>query len=567
MEILKNVKMSLNFNLRSVEAKKTKTPIYCVLKLDEKQYKIGFSCSINAAFWNKKKQCADISVNMTEEERNNNLMVNKKIKDILQDYQNYFSYLCTCDNEISKQDIKDYITNIVNVQKSQIMANKNAIPPKRTITAKTLLKKAFEMYYPIDITKEGTRKTQENRLNAFFNYIEETKKGDTPKLLTQEGINDYQEYLQSNGKSAKVINQYVQIICRLVNDILCIKSDFRKYNLSMVKYSPIADKRNKEETKKRALTKDEINAIKCVDTLTEKENEYRDIFVMQLNTGVRYSDLGKLFFKDYKEQIIEGVKTYIINTQKESITAAIAVNDEILRIQKKYEGGFKYAKFEEDKKNRDKYNNSLKHICEKAGLTQIEVYYIDKGGKKVKEEKRFCDIITNHFARHTFITLKLREGYTCEEVCKMTGHADTSMIEHIYEHLTDEDKAKEVAKAVVRVENKKDESTDKGCDFANEILIAKQAKDNYKLNKVIEIKYILNAMYANNHQIKVCIHDRFQLIKVNELFADFPTNEELSRVYDGANIIDIINERLRNHDLILGDDYIIRTFKRNTSNS
>ena len=553
MQVINDIKLSLNFNVREKQAKPTETIIYCVVRINDKQLKLSCDMKVNASRWDKRKQECAICANMVESERENSITVNRKINAIKIAYNDYFNYLCTCEN-ISTDEISNTIKNIVSQQRNiDIMANHNAIPPKRTTTATTLLKKAFDLYYPVDSTKESTRHTQENRLKAFFNYIKDAKVGDTPKLLTQDGINDYKEYLSAKGKvSADIINQNCQMICRLVNNILCVKSDFRKYNISAVRYSNIVDKRKKDDTKKRALTEDEIKAIVNAENLTDMEKEYRDIFMMQLNSGVRFSDLAKLFNDDYKTETNEGVTTYILMTQKEDITAAIVANGTITELQKKYKNGFQYVDFS----NTQKYNTNLRKVCEKANLTKAESYYIDKGGKKIKEEKRFCDIISNHFARHTFITMKLRDGYSPDELKNMTGHADTKMIEKIYQHLTESDKAKQVAKAHKRiVEQEKPTVTTN--ESVNDAIIAAQAKENFIVKKDNDINYILKKIYMNNTLIRVKNGDTIEEIFVSDFLNDFPTNDELKDIRNGANIIDILNKRFSTQKATLQKDYHI----------
>lgn len=555
MELIKNVKLSLNFNVREQKAKPTDTIVYCVVRINDKQLKLSCDMKVNAIYWDKRKQECAVCSNMVESERENSIVVNQKINAIKIAYNEYFNYLCGCEC-VSTDEITDTIKNIVSQQRTNdIMANHNAIPPKRTITATTLLKKAFEMYYPIDSTKASTRKTQENRLKAFFNYIKDAKIGDTPKLLTQEGVNDYKEYLLEKGKvSADIINQNCQIICRLVNNELCVKSDFRKYGFSAVRYNNIKDTRKKDDNKKRALTENEIQAITNVENLTETETEFRDIFLMQLNCGVRFSDLEKLFNGDYLTETNEGVTTYTLMTQKEDITAVIYASDEIIDLQNKYKDGFKYFDF----KSGTKYNYFLRKIFEKAHLTQTETYYIDKGGKKIKKEERFCDIITNHFARHTFITTMLRNGYSTEEVSKMTGHADDEMIKQVYEHLTASDKAKQVAKAHKRIaaqqENQK-ESTEN--ESVSDAIIAQQAREKYIIEKDNEINFILKKIYMNNVSFKIKNGDVIQDFSTIKFLEDFPTKEELKDIRNGVNIVDVLNKRFNAHNATITEDYKI----------
>ena len=554
MQVIKNVKLSLNFNIREKQAKPTDTIVYCVVRINDKQLKLSCDLKVNASRWDKRKQECAVSANMVDSERENSINVNRKINAIKIAYNEYFDYLCTCAC-VSTDEITDTIKNIVSQQRTNvIMANHNAIPPKRTTTATTLIKKAFGMYYPIDSTKQSTRKTYERFLNAFLCYIKDAKVGDTPKLLSQDGLNDYKDYLLNHGNSAKGINQYCSLICRLVNDVLCVKSDFRKYGFSIVRYTNIKDTRKKDDSKKRALSEEEIQAITNAENLTEKEKEYRDIFVMQLNCGVRFSDLEKLFNGDYQEETNEGITTYIVNTQKEGITAAIVANDTIIALQNKYKDGFKFVDFS----NGSKYNEYLRKVAEKANLTQVETYYINEGGKKVEKQERFCDVVSSHFARHTFITMKLREGYSAEEVSKMSGHADTAMIDKIYEHLDEHDKAKQVAKAHKRITAQQENQTETAeNNSVNDAIIAQQAREKYLVEKDNDINFVLKKIYMNNVSFKIKNGDEFQDFSTIKFLEDFPNNDELNEIRNGVKVIDVLNKRFSAHNATITDEYRI----------
>ena len=554
MQVIKNVKLSLNFNVREKQAKPTDTIVYCVVKVNDKQMKLSCDLKVNASRWDKRKQECTVSAYMVESERENSINVNRKINAIKIAYNDYFNYLCSCES-VSTDEITDTIKTIVSQQKENvIMANPHAIPPKRTTTATTIIKKAFEMKYPKDATKESTRNTYERFLNAFLTYIKDAKLGDTPKLLTQDGLNDYKDYLLNHGNSAKGINQYCSLICRLINDVLCVKSDFRKYGFSIVRYTNIKDTRKKDDNKKKALTQEEIQAITNAQNLTEKEKEYRDIFIMQLNCGVRFSDLEKLFNGDYIEETNEGITTYIVNTQKEGITAAIIATDTIKALQNKYKDGFKFVDFS----NGSKYNEYLRKVAEKANLTQIEKYCVNKGGKNVEKEERFCDVISSHYARHTFITMKRREGYSEEEVSKMTGHADTAMIHKIYEHLDDSDKAKQVAKAHKRItaqQENQTESTEN--NSVNDAIIAAQAKENFKLKIDNDINFTLKKINMYNDAIRVKNGDTISEMDISDFLKDFPNNDEFILIYGGEKVIDVVRERFAKHNATLTDEYKI----------
>ena len=452
MMTLNDVKLSFNFNLRRPCDARRATPIYCVVRLDHRQMKLPTALKVYPHHWDDRKQECVVSADMSETERNDNMQANREIFALRCKIDEIISYLCSGGVMVNADFMERYIRNKLTISKD--MANKNAKPPMRRPTASKLITEAFNKMYPLSSTKSGSYRTDKGCLNSFLKYIEDSHKFDTPDLLTQEGLNDYMDYLMSQKRSAGRINQCCNLIKRLINKKLCFLSEYRYLKLSQVGYAPIKDSRRHDEMQRRPLTDVEIEKVMDCQTLTEKEIQYRDVFTMQLSTGVRFSDLGKLFSRDYIVGEYDGETSYTLMTQKEEITAVVIVEDTITELQEKYENGFLFGNLQEQS-----YNDALKSIFEKAGLTGIERYYKDEAGHKVLQEGRLCDIFTNHYLRHTFITQKLREGYSPDKLCYMTGHADDEMIRRIYSHLTHEDKARAAIAEAKRVKGQAKQQT------------------------------------------------------------------------------------------------------------
>lgn len=551
-------KLTFNFNLRQPRGVKA-TPLYLVVKCDGKQLKIATGLKVLPFSWNKKKQQVEVSPQLNEMERGKIMQYNAVIFDLKAQCQQVFNYLCS-----EKHDnIEAFVKSSIKIDN---MANHKAIPPKRTVTASKLLKEAFEIFYQTQ--RQSTIYNQKRLLEHFITFCKQ--KGDSLNRLTQKGINEYQEYLLHEVEkgertlSAKTINQRCMIVVRLINDVLTVKTKFEKHNLKQVRYINIQDTRTQDETKRRALTNDEIRAIEQVQGLTPLEQEVRDLFVVEINSGVRVSDLMKLFSKDYTDETINDKLIYTIKTQKKGITASIFVNDTISTILTKYEGGFnEIAKRNSQSFNKRRYNEVIKRIAKKAGLTSIVEYSDDVAGKKVAMQSRLCDILSSHWARHTFITNKILEGYTPKEISQMTGHADTKMIERIYTHLTASDKAQNVAKAVERIEAKQPTTTTTDND-TNNALIAQQARENFELKLENEINDFMNKvngkLYHLGFNIKRpnngLIHKTSTPSEANALLLrGFPTESERAKIMSGASVIDVVNERLKPLGVKYNEDY------------
>lgn len=563
METLKNVKLSLNFNLRQ-PTKQGASVIYCVVAINGKQSKVPMGLKVNGWQWDKKKQICRVDSNMVQADQMHNLETNRKLNAIRCAYDELFYYLCGSGDAYTATEIEKEIKDKINsITLTEMAATKR--PPKRTITATTLLKNAFKSLYGDKPSDKGnnTWKAFNVQLRSYLSYIEQSRKGDTPKnFLSQVAINDYKNYLRTTGIAAKSLNNKVQLIVRLINSI-AETSEGVNNGVTMVVYKTIKDSRRTDEMMRRELTQDELDAVMNCDNLTAKEKEYRDFFVVQLACGLRVSDMPKLFTGEYETGEEEGKPCYIVDTQKENITAVVFAVPEITERQKKYKDGFKHLHLNSSGFD-GYYNKALKSIFEKAGCNSMEKYFIDNAGRKTQKLEPLYRVINSHYARHTFITQKLREGYSPEKLAYMTGHADDKMIREIYGHLTAIDKAKAAAKEAIRVEGNNAKSNDNDSEIianqAREIHAYKKADEQREENRIKlnyqsakqELLFFVSGEYSltqiDNGDIvapesgKVVLPNDSEQSLYEVLFGNSPTIEEYIEMENkGISIIDAYN--------------------------
>ena len=437
--MLKNV--TLNFNLRQPR-KKEMTPIYAVVRVGHKQFKIPTGCSIKPWQWDEKKQLP--YNNVGKEDEANATKIIKTILQIRLAFQNYCTYLC-------------HVTTVEEIKKITLNMGKQATT-KKVVTAKAtpIMERAYTIYYIENPdVKETTRKVMRDRLNSYLAFLAET--GDTVKRLTQRGINEYRDYLvQGRTSGARhasnaQINNLCEVVVRLVNKVIATHSEFMRYNVGKVGYDALKEVKAKNELKKkRPLKEAELKALQSCQTLTPQEREFRDLFLLECECGCRVSDLPKLFDQSAQKHYTDnGREVIAIDTQKEHIRAYIWLTDVVKEYLARYgNNGFKYARPDNARTFTNKYNRIIRNIARKAGLTGVETY---KDANGVIKTAKLCDIITSHFARYTFIRNMLQKGYSADELRRLTGHADTEMINEVYAVYTDDDEANVVFMAHERV--------------------------------------------------------------------------------------------------------------------
>ena len=146
--------------------------------------------------------------------------------------------------------------------------------------------------------------------------------------------------------------------------------------------------------------------------------------MLQLITGQRISDTLKLIKGDYKVQKEHPTNTIILTTIKRNTTSYITETKEVTEL-------LQAIRNNKENEVNNKKDKSLAHYL-KVLFSRASINRLTPSGKPLNE------VISSHFARHTFVTQRLREGYKYEQVGKMIGDS-ALMIEKVYGHPTDTD--------------------------------------------------------------------------------------------------------------------------------
>lgn len=148
------------------------------------------------------------------------------------------------------------------------------------------------------------------------------------------------------------------------------------------------------------LNEKEIDAIYNLKISDDELDKIRDLFIIGLHTGLRISDL-----RDSKRFKIVGNNIVIASTQKTTKPAIIPIHPYVKKTLEKRDG--QPPIFSITPQSLEiKFNEKIKEICFKAGITQIIL-----GDKKDKETKRDVrglypkyQLVSSHICRRSFVT-------------------------------------------------------------------------------------------------------------------------------------------------------------------
>jgi len=170
---------------------------------------------------------------------------------------------------------------------------------------------------------------------------------------------------------------------------------------------------------KVVLLKEHVQKLIDWKQTDERYGLVRDLFLFQIFTGIRYSDLENVN------------KSYVINNSlsftmwKVGRDVTIPLHPMASEILQKYD-----YKLGEKCKSLQHYNIDIKKVCEEAGLTDKFSTLKMKLSRKVKDDTPLYKLVSTHVGRTTFITNCLIAGITPYIVIEYTGHKEIETLKY-----------------------------------------------------------------------------------------------------------------------------------------
>ena len=423
--------MQCNFNLRQPKANKP-TNIYLVVYLNNKQVKLSTGVKVYPEHWNIRKQQAYVNARLSKLDNNNNTIANDRLSELKDMFLEFKHYLCEHPTDIE---------NSITILRTRIYKNTMTTEIKKK-SATTVMKEIIDAKQAASSTKEQ----QKLNVRKFERYLKENNISDTWESMNLNTFEGYQKYLVDNGRGSVTIRNIIQntLFPLLKKVSKRVDIPFTWYDSNLNSFEFVKDESNKElaSNKKVTLTEEQLKQlydypITGTELQVRKRTEIRDLFVLQCLVGQRVGDMQKFFNGDNEKD--EEEDTISIIQQKTKARAIIPLTPLAKEIISKYQNTeLKYYK-----PSNSNLNAELRIIAEEAGLN-IPITFEDKDGKQVKP---LFELVHTHTARHTFITIMCRRDIPKETIIIATGHEDTKMIDKVYSHLSNKDKAQKVSTA------------------------------------------------------------------------------------------------------------------------
>lgn len=208
-------------------------------------------------------------------------------------------------------------------------------------------------------------------------------------------INAYDNWLHGKYDKQPTIHSYHKTLRTYVNmmEIEGLIED-NPYNRKSI------DKGKSEQG--RYLTAEEMERLEKVGLSTDGLNQARDMFVVQMYTGLAYADLAEFDWQKVQER---NGKYLILDTRHKTGEAYyIVLLSPVVEILKRYNYKLPLVHL-------NKYNDRLKIVADAAGINKP---------------------ISSHWARRSAGYWMLNNGAPIEVVSKVLGHASVKQTEQVY---------------------------------------------------------------------------------------------------------------------------------------
>lgn len=160
------------------------------------------------------------------------------------------------------------------------------------------------------------------------------------------------------------------------------------------------------------LTQDELSRL-AQSALPAHLERVRDLFLLQAETGLRYSDMANL-----KPESRQGGRL-VFTTIKTEDKLAVPLSPTAIALFEKYELTGLPRAIESQA-----YNREIKEACRLSGISDPTPVIKIREGLRVDSTIPKCERVSSHTARRTFIIHALERGIRPEVLMRVTGHKD-----------------------------------------------------------------------------------------------------------------------------------------------
>ena len=269
-----------------------------------------------------------------------------------------------------------------------------------------------------------TQKLHKSALDRFVQYVSDTEKIKYIDEVTPTTAKKYAKYLWEQKITPKTFNRHVQYLSAVFSTLdsvhfLPYRNPFSKDIVKRRKYREVDIEGHK------AIEPNDIN--KLINKAVEYGKDYRDLFIIGANTGMRLKDACLLQWKNIEEDFID-IKLY--KTSKAGNRARIPISQVLRQVfDNRCVNKSKYV-LQEIAEN---YNYCPDTVRKKTKLVFESVFGKENTQtKKGKHRKINSSVLSFHSFRTTFMSLLASKDVSIRMAMRIMGWLSPEMIK-VYE--------------------------------------------------------------------------------------------------------------------------------------
>lgn len=403
--------MKCSFVLREPNSDRP-TRIFLYARVNKQQCKLSTGVKVYPAHWSPFSQEALIGRTLTELENRNNQIVNERLHKLRQVFGEFKRYLC--DNPL----LIDQATEIL---KSFIYYG-NVSSFSKKLTAVNVFSRLIHESRKSSSSKDSYY----FRLRVFEDFL---KLIGRPNLsiheVNKQVIRQFGQYLFDERElCTNTHNQYIKFIFSRLNEAeeaeyISREERFRNGTDKIYRLPKVED----NSWNRPALTEAQVEKLYQCKGLKPKEEEVRDLFVLNCNLGQRFNDFISKVNRNTIYVNERGIEVVELIQEKRNHRVIVPITQQAKEILEKYH-------YQLPKYTSTQANYYLDKIALKAGLTNMVQILSEDHNDYKSTQVPLYSLISTHTARRTFATrCYYKWGIDILTLSKLLGHATLQQTE------------------------------------------------------------------------------------------------------------------------------------------
>lgn len=400
-----------HYNLRNPKGNKP-TMVFLVVRVNRKQVKISTGMKTYPKYWQVNHAIEDYSLPYLE--NNNNKLLNERIKILDSRFEEY------------KRLVNDGLVALDEDCLRCYLHNNNTTMAKKKVKSEPInIVSVILSYLNKDTTiKDSTKSNYTRHLKKFDKFLS-AYTIQSYSDLTQKMMKDFQQWCVENVKgrqgeraSGQSINAIVEGVFKCIKSYLVNNGLLKGSQFADIQIDPLKEINIDDEI---ALRDDELTLLYNYKCSNKKDEEIRDLFLLECTTAQRFSDVEKVDdFIEHKDG-----RTYfnLVQDKGGSKVQVDVIFQMALDILEKYS-------YNLPTHERGSFNKRIKVIAKDAGINgkeQQRYHEANIAGVSTKVKERY-NCIGSHTGRRTFITMLSLRGYNETEIARYSGHETLEMV-------------------------------------------------------------------------------------------------------------------------------------------